>query len=96
MGTKNKPGEFDCYKSALPDEPMFVLLARDPDFERLVRDWAAQRQRQIFCGERPDSDQRLVMEALECALDGARWRKNNLGAWRAPKPNSSEAASTSI
>lgn len=82
MGSKNNPSQFDCYASALPDEPMFVLLARDPDFERLLRKWAQQRQRQIFCGERPDSDQRLVQEAMECAFAGARWRKENLGKWR--------------
>ena len=29
MGTKNNPGQFDCYRNAEPDEPMFVLLARD-------------------------------------------------------------------
>ncbi|HAW11807.1 MAG TPA: aspartate decarboxylase, partial [Chloroflexi bacterium] len=30
MGTKNNPGKFDCYDDAHPDEPMFVLLGRDP------------------------------------------------------------------
>jgi hypothetical protein len=30
MGTKSNPGPFDCYAKAEPDEPMFVLLARDP------------------------------------------------------------------
>lgn len=29
MGTKNNPGEFDCYANAAPDEPMFILLGRD-------------------------------------------------------------------
>ena len=28
MGKEN-PGRFDCYANALPDEPMFVLLARE-------------------------------------------------------------------
>lgn len=40
MGTKNKPGEFDCYENAHPDEPMFILLARDPLAPDLVRRWA--------------------------------------------------------
>ena len=84
MGSKNEPGEFDCYANALPDEPMFVLLARDPDFERLVKEWAVNRQRQIFCGERPDDDHALVMEAMQCAIEGATWRKQNLGKWRSP------------
>lgn len=25
MGTKNDPGKYDCYASADPDEPLFVL-----------------------------------------------------------------------
>lgn len=41
MGTKNNPGSFDCYEKAEPDEPMFVLLARDPRAANLARLWAA-------------------------------------------------------
>lgn len=43
MGTKNNPGEFDCCKAAEPDEPTFVLLARDPAAANLVMAWAAIR-----------------------------------------------------
>jgi hypothetical protein len=42
MGTKNNPGDYDCYEKAHPDEPMFVLLARDPLAPQLVRQWAAR------------------------------------------------------
>jgi hypothetical protein len=35
-----------------------------------------------MCGDRPDSDMELVIEAMETALAGARWRKANLGKWR--------------
>jgi hypothetical protein len=45
MGTKNKPGEFDCYTAADPDEPMFVLLARDPSAHLLVGLWALIRDK---------------------------------------------------
>lgn len=82
MGTKNNPGEFDCYKNALPDEPMFVLLARDPLFRRYVMDWARDRQYMIDCGERPESDRHMVAEAQECAFNGQKWRKDNNGIWR--------------
>ena len=82
MGTKNNPGEFDCYENALPDEPMFVLLARDPDFFRLVKKWAKRRMKDIQCGQRPQSDIRLVGEAEECAWKGQEWRKDNNGIWR--------------
>ena len=43
MGTKNNPGSFDCYEAAHSDEPMFVLLARDPTAAPLVRIWASVR-----------------------------------------------------
>jgi hypothetical protein len=85
MGTKNQPGKYDCYANALPDEPIFILLARDPDFYRLVNEWADKRDRDIQCGERPASDGPLVAEARLCAAQGAHWRRVNLGAWRAPR-----------
>jgi hypothetical protein len=44
MGTKNNPGKFDCYDDAHPDEPMFVLLGRDPAAGSLVRLWARRRE----------------------------------------------------
>lgn len=43
MGTKNKPGNFDCYASAEPDEPMFTLLARDRLAGHLVSLWSKMR-----------------------------------------------------
>jgi hypothetical protein len=82
MGSKIQPGKFDCYANALPDEPMFVLLARDPDFWRLVHKWAKRRQKDIQCGLRPQSDAALVAEAEECAWAGQEWRRKNDGAWR--------------
>lgn len=46
MGTKNKPGNFNCYANTEPDEPMFVLLARDPLAPFLVSIWSKVR-----CGD---------------------------------------------
>ncbi len=43
MGTKNNPGAYDCYANAEPDEPMFILLARDLTAEFLVAAWTAIR-----------------------------------------------------
>ena len=45
MGTKNNPGAFDCHAAAEPDEPMFVLLGRDPMAGLLVRLWAKMREK---------------------------------------------------
>lgn len=44
MGTKNEPGKYDCYSHAHPDEPMFVLLGRDPQAPALVRLWVEKRR----------------------------------------------------
>lgn len=72
MGTKNNPGDFDCYENAEPDEPMFVLLARDETAPHLVRKWADLR---ASSGEKPAK----IQEALECAKNMEKWRKENRG-----------------
>ena len=72
----------DCYNRALPDEPRFTLLGRDPDFYDLVFEWATRRYRAINCGLRPESDRAQVDEAFRLARLGAEWRKNNDGRWR--------------
>lgn len=86
MGSKNKPGEFDCYANALPDEPMFILLARDPNAPALVEEWAVGRMRDIVMNLRPRSDLPMVDEAQRCAANMKRWRKENDGAWRRESP----------
>lgn len=60
MGTKNNPGAFDCYENAAPDEPMFILLGRDPMSPTLVEAWAEARE---SAGE----DKEKVKEARDCA-----------------------------
>lgn len=83
MGTKANPAKFDCYANALSDEPMFILLARDPKAPKLVRAWAAQREHDVAMKERPHADLAMVAEARECADNMERWRKENNGKWRA-------------
>lgn len=82
MVTKLNPGKFDCYNKALPDEPTFTLLARDPMFATYIRMWADQRELAIQCGDRPPEDMDMVIEARRCASDGETWRKVNNGKWR--------------
>lgn len=67
MGTKNNPGAFDCYGNAEPDEPMFILLGRDPHGHSAVRKWADDREAMIRAGLKPIDDMRMVWEARECA-----------------------------
>ena len=69
MGTKNNPGEFDCYANADPNEPMFVLLGRDPMAAYLVEQWADLRE---WTGETPDK----VTEARKCAKEMRDWCAN--------------------
>ena len=68
MGTKNNPGEFDCYDKAAPDEPMFVLLARDPLAPILVDLWATLRERERRDVSKP-------AEARHCAAEMRRYRQ---------------------
>ncbi len=67
MATKNSPGKFDCYDNAEPDEPMFVLLGRDPLASHLVSLWVKIRK-EIGCTE-PDK----LAEAEACAIALHRW-----------------------
>jgi hypothetical protein len=67
MGTKNNPGQFDCYHNAEPDEPMFVLLARDPLAPMLVELWASLR---AHLAGNPSK----VDEARACAVAMRRWK----------------------
>ncbi len=66
MGTKNEPGQFDCYAAAAPDEPMFVMLARDKHAPTLVWLWATLRE---LDGE----DAAKVHEARTCAANMLQW-----------------------
>lgn len=77
MATKSKPGKYDCYKNAKPDEPMFVLLARDPSAPDLVREWVLERIILMANGLKPTSDMDMVAEAERCADAMVKWRKKN-------------------
>lgn len=80
--TKAEPSLFSCLARAMPGEPVFVLMARDPEFQRLVKTWANLRERAIRCGDRPADDLRQVVEARDCGVAGHVWREANLYAWR--------------
>lgn len=77
MGTKTDPGRFDCYAAAEPNEPLFILLARDKHAEFLVVTWASLRAAEIARGERDPGERDQVDEALDCARSMIKWRKAN-------------------
>jgi hypothetical protein len=66
MATKRTPGVFDCYENAETDEPMFILLGRDPMAGILIRLWVALREEE---GE----DRAKLEEALRCAATCEQW-----------------------
>lgn len=69
MGTKNNPGKFDCYANAEPDEPIFVLLGRDPHAYKAVWKWAEDREALVIAGAKPITDMAMVDEAYACATE---------------------------
>lgn len=82
MGTKANPAANDCYSRALPDEPHFALLARDPTAPAVVLFWATHREAMIARGDAPESDMSIVGEARACVENMRAWRQENDGAWR--------------
>lgn len=87
MGTKNKPGKFDCLDKIAPDEPYFVLRANDPNAADVVRFWSmkfltsdrnthhVEGVGQIITYTKEEWEK--FNEAMRCADAMEEWRKNN-------------------
>ena len=73
-----------CAARALPDEPRFTLLARDPQAPALLRAWARGRLNAVKTGERPLSDIEGAMQVFERADEMQAWRVKNAATapWR--------------
>lgn len=97
MGSKLKPGNFNCYANALPDEPMFVLLGRDQLAPSLTAIWSAIRAgdrkearrlfNELIVGPQAsvyvlEPESEKALEASDCAMAMIEWRKENNGKWR--------------
>jgi hypothetical protein len=80
MGTKNQPGDFDWYAAAEPDEPMFVLLARDRAAPDVVRAWAHWREARL----RANAGNATALEVIEefDQIAEARACADEMEAWR--------------
>ena len=92
--TKTHPGMFRCYEAALPDEPMFVILGRDPAGPATLEFWAQERVKQEKVHERDDQDR--IKAAIDEAKDMADWRSRMLAhaeecglppVWKLPRPD---------
>ena len=69
MGTKTEPGKYDCQAKAEDDEPVFVLLARDPVAPLIVELWAdLRREMGRTEGEQLDEAMQLAKEMEAWAL----------------------------
>lgn len=70
MGTKTKPGKFDCYAQARVDEPMFVLLGRDPTAGLLVKLWTEIRAEMGRTEDAQIDEARLASFSLDAYASG--------------------------
>lgn len=73
MGSKNNPGAFDCYANAHPDEPMFVLLGRDPLAPSLVTLWAQARDTMADARPDPGREREKIAESMTCIDAMKQW-----------------------
>ena len=82
MGTKQKPGKFDCYTQAADDEPLFTLRANDPLAATTIRFWLRLRW---ICHNSVnplnetnyEQEQIKLEEAEKCAVAMEQWRESN-------------------
>jgi len=72
MSTKRNPGLFDCYAKLGPDEPYFVIRAKDPVGPSTVHDWVRRR-----LGRDGHGNPKLV-EALVTAAAMEGWRLKHM------------------
>lgn len=64
--TKADPGPFDAFDKARPDEPIFVLLGRDPSAPATVTEWCRLRRNRAL-KEFDHSSDALAAELRQCA-----------------------------
>lgn len=97
MGTKTNPSAFNCHAAAMPDEPIFTLLGRDPAAPSVIEAWCRQRTKM----GKNDSieDNARIDEAYDCALAMRKWREDNedpmgdgVATWRLPRQQVDEEA----
>lgn len=75
MSTKQNPGKHDCYSKAEPDEPYFMILARDVTAPEDIRHWILQQQMLDRLGiKKMDPDQ--IAEAYACIPEMERWYRD--------------------
>ncbi len=74
MATKTNPGRYGAYAKALPDEPLFELLARDLDADKARMAWIVARLERIRDGKKPSGDLLQVKDAIDDLYRAQQWR----------------------
>lgn len=65
MNTKNSPSVYDGHSKALPDEPTFTLLGRDPLTPFLIFLWTVHRRKQLEeAGQMNLQEEAQITEAM--------------------------------
>lgn len=68
MGTRVKPGKFDCFNKLHPNEPFFVLRGNDKFAPRLIAAWAD-------AAEQAGCRMEKVQEARQIGQDMLAWQR---------------------
>lgn len=68
MGTRSKPGKYDCLNKLHPNEPFFVLRGNDKLAPRLIAAWAD-------AAEQMGTPLPKVQEARQCGQDMLAWQR---------------------
>lgn len=68
MGTKNNPGQYDCYSKLEDDEPYFLLRGKDPVAASLVREWVQKRIMRQLGSTRPIDNPTHFLDKLTEAM----------------------------
>ena len=80
----------DCYLKAIPGEPRFTLLARDPSAPIAIHAWVKERRTHLIKNsdnidpKEEKEEFRKLQEADEIANEMIEWRMENEGKWRIP------------
>ena len=81
MGTKNKPGQFDCWNKLWPDEPYFLIMGRDIALPDTVEFWRNIRRNFNDSGTQP-IERDVLREAEQVIVDAKAFRADVYLPWK--------------
>ena len=86
MTTKANPGNYDCYKEAGDDEPIFILKSTDISAPDTVRFWAEQYMTRKVgvdgqANQMCEASRAKYIDAMKCAQEMEQWREVYVRKW---------------